>query len=301
MIQKNLIKRIILFLMLGFTLFSLTSPVKAAPAIPPCSVYEIYSYQGAGYHTGINSGNFTAVTLFADPKGVTGGQTNWVRLHAREIDFIKLVNKDSFKPWGWADGISGTIYLGSGNDYEDTVVKWPRIALASSDETIQPRNQVCVTGRSADGRYARIVGIPKSADYTQYLQYSFLFQTAYTVYPDMHTGYLALYKMPLWEPSSGFEVSRGDTGLWIPTIFLAAKLGEFNGAIVPVPTPSPTPTPSIGSVTVVPGQVVYQYPNGPKVFVSGVKKEYTILQETRYWIQIGFQRWIYRLGLRAPL
>ncbi len=225
---------------------ALPAPV-AQTTLKPCSIYEIYSYKEANYRAELNVGNFSAITLFADPKGVTGGQTNWVRLNLPEINFIKAINVHSYRTWAWADNNVGTIYLGSGDDWADTTVKWPRIALGSN-ETGANRNQVCVIERSPDGRLAHIQGIPKSADYYQFTRYPWLFHAAYTVYPSPagvpnRTGELALYSMPLWEPSSGFTISvGGGTGLWLPVQFLARKLAEFNPNANPTPTVSPVPT-----------------------------------------------------------
>ncbi len=247
-----------------FAVVTQAAPAQATvPPLKPCSIYEIYSYKEANYHTNLTVGNFSAITLFADPKGVTGGQTNWVQLSASEVDYIKAINANSYKTWVWAAGTTGQIYVG---DEHVTPIRWPRIALGSN-ETGLNRNQVCVLERSLDGKLAHIQGIPRSSDYSQFTQYPWLFNTAYTVYPadpgiPNRTGDLPLYKMPLWEPSSGFVISvGGGTGLWLPAQFLARKLGEFNPyanstpAVSPVPTlvpptPSPTPFPTPETVPV---------------------------------------------------
>ena len=261
--MKRRILSITVLVALFAALAAQAMPVRATPyeKLKPCSIYEVLSYREAHYGTQLNVGNFSAVTVFADPLGKTAGQTTWVKLGINEINFIKAINVSSYKNWQWADGPVGTIYLGTDNEELDVTVRWPRIVLSSNESGLH-RNQACVMERSQDGRFAHIQGIPKDTDYTKYEAFPWLFNTAYTVYPlapgELYnrTGYLALYKMPLWEPSSGFPIAvGGGTGMWLPVQFLGPKLGEFDpNAATPTmpptetplpPTPAPSPAPQI--------------------------------------------------------
>lgn len=207
----------------------LTGCVLPRTGLSSCSIYELKSWKEAG-KPAPPIGQFPAITLYADPHGKTGGQTNWVMLDQPEIGFTLSLH-DNKSQWTWATAAAGTIYLTvNGQDEKDaTQVKWPRIALGSADDG--RRNRVCVRGYSDDGQYADIVGIPQSGDYSAYTpgKYSWLFNTSYTVFPNGVTGGKELFLMPIFAPASGYQVSSGKGGLWIGVEWLYRKVGEFGG------------------------------------------------------------------------
>lgn len=195
---------------------------RAAPALG--EIWSLKSWREAG-KSGPPIGNFTAVTLYPEPKLGTGGQSNWVELELTEINWIKSLNVNSYKAWRWADGPLGelgTIYLGQ-NWETDEIVRWPRIALASYDNQPQEtRNRVRVL-EYANG-FARIASVPREASYGAYESFPYFIHTSYTVYPDGHTGTQALYRMPLFDPASGFKISAGAAGLWLPVEWLHSRI-----------------------------------------------------------------------------
>lgn len=187
-------------------------------------IWYLKSWREAG-RPGLDVGNFTAITLFADPKGVTGGQTNWVWLDVREVAWIKSINVNSYRLWNWACQPDGKIYLTNENDnpYQTITVRWPRIALGSPDDVdVSRRNQVRVL--EWVGNYVRIDSIAEGMDYSK-VTAPWLIQTAYTVFPDGHSGSNPLYKMPLFDPASGYKVSLGERGLWLDTKWLHSRAG----------------------------------------------------------------------------
>ncbi len=201
----------------------------AVELVPQATVGELWylkSWREAG-KAGLSVGNFTAITLQPQPLDHSGGgQSCWVELNLPEIRWIQQINTASVRTWGWAcENVPGTLYLGTHDDeYQETTVRWPRIALGSPDTSfLSLRNQVRVLEYSGDHRYARIEGIPRSADYSRFAARRDLVLTAYTVYPDGRSGEEPLYRMPLFDPST-FKSSLGGTGLWLETSWLHSRV-----------------------------------------------------------------------------
>lgn len=179
----------------------------------PGSLWYLKSWREAG-KAGLSAGNFTAVTLFADPLGKTGGQTNWVWLDKEYVDWVKSINLYSYKPWNWAAQYDGTIYLTN----SDGTVRWPRIALGSPDDDAGIKNQVSVLEYRTG--YVRIAGIPRGS----FTDKPWLIHYAYTVFPDGWTSPNPLYRMPLLDPASGYKISQGETGLWLEEKWLHSRV-----------------------------------------------------------------------------
>lgn len=173
-------------------------------------------------------GNFSAVTLQPEPKDASGGgQTCWVMLGQAEIDWIKSLNTDpTYLNWsGACKPINGGMYKTvDGVDPKDArSIYWFRIALHSPDGVpLKQRNKVMVLEYA--NNYCRIASIPKSLDYRQYEELDYLIPKAYTIYTDLHTGTMAIYRMPLFNPGSGFRVSTGHTELWLHTKWLYSRV-----------------------------------------------------------------------------
>lgn len=185
--------------------------------------------------------NFSALTLFADSAGLTGGQTCWVQLDAAEISLFLRVNNILFgsDTWHYLVEPSGRIYRtidGADPDIPGASIRWPRIAIGSKGDGF--RNQVMVLGYSADGKFARIAGIPKSADYSKYspATHPWLFHRDYCIYLNGVIGDSpkGILYMPILDPATGYKISTGDNGLWLPVEYLYGMVG------VPVSSPAIT-------------------------------------------------------------
>lgn len=180
-----------------------------------------------------DTSNFCAVTAFADPLGVTGGQTCWVQLDAPEIALLQRVNRTDYgeQPWHYLVSPSKSIYLTTVNDDDDVVqpIHWPRIVIGSG----AIRNVVKVLEERGGSK--RIEGIPHSADYSPYSPQSHphLFHRVYCAHGEAgkvpnvirewpgYATYGALV-MPIFDPASGYKVSAGEQGLWIPSNWLCS-------------------------------------------------------------------------------
>ncbi len=198
-------------------------------------LWELKSYFEAGKAPTTTS-NFCAVTLYSYAFGY-GGQTNWVNLNGPELDLLKRVNGITDMQqarWRWLVGSAGSIYLTVGEEYEDFVTQlhWPRIAIGSKGSGA--RNIVRVMGMAVDekGRtQARIAGIPQSSDYLDINpeSYPWAFHTIYCYYTKVrpvidHTPHGIMY-MPIFDPASGYKVSKGPQELWIDGMWLRRKIG----------------------------------------------------------------------------
>ncbi len=198
-------------------------------------LWELGSYYEVGKQPTTRS-NFCAVTLVQYAFGY-GGQTNWIMLGQPEMDLIKRINGITSQrdgKWRWLVGMAGTIYLTVEDEDEDfaTRLRWPRIAIGSLGDG--ERNIVRVTGLAVDEKgntQARIAGIPKSSDYLDISPqtHPWVFHNIYCIYTSPHPkiGYTpnGIMYMPIFDPASGFQVSKGPQELWIEGIWLKKKVG----------------------------------------------------------------------------
>lgn len=179
----------------------------------------------------VPNNSFIAFTLMSYPRGGTGGQNNWLRLKQPEIELVMRVNGISSRldrKMLWLVADIGTIYLTENGEDEKnfTTLRWPRIAIGSRDA--QNRNVLRVIGTS--GEYKRIQGIPHSSDYSKYTvaDYPEYFARIWcttvngqvTEVPNLGTMW-----MPIFDPSTGYEISAGGTGLWIHYSLLHGRVG----------------------------------------------------------------------------
>lgn len=161
------------------------------------------------------AGNFTAIGLFDGPDLKTAGQTCWVELGVSEIGWIQQLNINSYKGWNWACGKDGKIYLTNA----DGTVRWPRICLGSPDDAeSNQRNMVQVLEETWNA--VRIAAIPHG----QFIDKPWLVQTSYLVTTAGYTNDVPWYKMPLFDPASGYKVSMGNTGLWLEKKWLHSRV-----------------------------------------------------------------------------
>jgi|GEM_PF-2582357 len=194
------------------------------------------------------NGSFSDIILYDSAHNSTGGITVLLELGKTEIDYVKKVNVNagSFRTYnGWAHAPGGQIYLdkpdGNGGYLDaNVVVRWNRIA-SSSGENDPLRNRICVS--SIINGSGSIVGIPKSADYSQFEQYDWLNLKVYGMYGAVPL----LFRMPLFDSTTGFPLSKGNNGMWIPVGWLHENLGAIQ---IPWanPVPPPPPPPSNGVV-----------------------------------------------------
>ncbi len=192
-------------------------------------IWTLKSRKEAGEPVELEVGNFSAVTLFADPKGITGGQACWAKLGAAEIAWIKRLNPEpEYKPWRWACKVTnGGLYetVGGVDPELATSILWFRITLHSPDGVdLAHRNQVRVLEYSPDHLFCRVASIPKDSDYSRYEQFPYFIPYAYLINIDNTTNNTALFRMPLFDPASGFQSSLGGTGLWLKTKWLHSRV-----------------------------------------------------------------------------
>ena len=209
--------------------------VKKQPEWPTGGeIWELATYFEAG-KTSPTPTNFCAVTLVQNAGGF-GGQTNWVLLERPELELLKTINgiKDQEeRKWHWLVSEKGSIYLLLPDEEEEHTnkLRWPRIAIGSKGD--DERNLVKVIGVAVDEEgkvYARIAGIPKSSDYSEYSveKTPWFFHNVYCIYtkPNLRLGYTphGVMYMPIFDPASGFQVSKGPNELWIDAIWLKRKV-----------------------------------------------------------------------------
>jgi hypothetical protein len=196
-------------------------------------LWELGSYLEVGKRSPTPS-NFCAVTLVQYAGGY-GGQTNWVLLQKPEMDLLMRVNgivDQNETKWRWLVNPRGSIYLLLNNEEESaaTELRWPRIAIGSKGDG--DRNLVKVIGASiaTDGTvFARISGIPRSANYNRYSLEStpWFFHRVYCIYQNTRLGDTprGVVYMPIFDPASGFKASKGPQELWIDGIWLKKQVG----------------------------------------------------------------------------
>jgi hypothetical protein len=197
-------------------------------------IWELATYIEVGKSAPGDS-NFCAVTLVQSAGGA-GGQSNWLLLKQPELQLLKTVNgindqKDA--RWMWLAAPRGSVYLllDGESEQDATQLRWPRIVIGSKADG--ERNLVKVIGAGMDEEgtlFARIAGIPQSADYSQYTleKTPWFFHNIYCIYqkPNLRIGYTpqgAIY-MPIFDPASGFKVSLGPKELWIDALWLKRKI-----------------------------------------------------------------------------
>ncbi len=209
--------------------------------LPVPELWELKTWNEVGKILPEGGSNFCAITVYADPKGVTGGQTCWTQLDAPEIAFLQALNDAPYRSARWhylVHEINRSIYMTVGGVDPDLAasIYEPRIAVASNDNPLFPRNQVLVLQKSAT--HGRIAGIPHSSDYSKYspATHPWLFHRVYCIqFPDqpippvpgsgkvMDTPQGVLYK-PLLDPASGYKISLGGDGHWLPLQWLYRKI-----------------------------------------------------------------------------
>jgi len=191
-------------------------------------IWELGSYLEVGKRSPTPS-NFCAVTLVQYAGGY-GGQTNWVLLKKPEMDLLMSINgmadQDDGK-WRYLVSKRGSIYLLLNDEEESaaTELRWPRIAIGSKGDGERNLVKVIGAGVGTDGTvFARIAGIPKSADYSQYTRETtpWFFHRVYCIYQNTRIGDTpgGIIYMPIFDPASGFKVSKGPQELWIDAIWL---------------------------------------------------------------------------------
>jgi len=197
-------------------------------------IWELGSYFEAGKRSPTRS-NFCAVTLVQYAGGF-GGQSNWIELKRPEMDLLLRINgleSQRSPKWSWLVGALGSIYLTVNGEEQTapTVLRWPRIAIGSKGPG--ERNQVKVIGAgiATDSTvWARIEGIPKRADYSAYsLQTTpWFFHRVYCIYQNTRIGDTpaGVVYMPIFDPASGFKVSKGPQELWIDGKWLKQPVPE---------------------------------------------------------------------------
>jgi hypothetical protein len=77
--------------------------------------------------------------------------------------------------------------------------------------------------------FARIGGIPKRSDYSEYSLQStpWYFHRVYCVYQNTRLGDTpaGVIYMPLFDPAGGFKVSKGTQQLWLDGAWLKTQIG----------------------------------------------------------------------------
>ena len=200
----------------------------------PGEVWELGNYFEAGKRSPTRS-NFCAVTLVQYAGGF-GGQSNWIELRKPEMDLIMRVNgvtSQNDGKWRWLVGALGTIYLTLNGEEqtEATVLRWPRIAIGSKGDGARNQLKVVGAGIATDGTvWARVAGIPKSNDYRAYsLQATpWFIHRVYCIYQNTRIGDTpaGVVYMPIFDPASGFKVSKGPPQLWIDGKWLKQQVRE---------------------------------------------------------------------------
>jgi len=196
-------------------------------------LWELASYFETGKRSPSPS-NFCAVTLVQYAGGF-GGQQNWILYKKPEMDLLMRINaipdQDDGK-WRWLVGPRGSIYLTLDGEEESTAtqLRWPRIAIGSKGDGQRNLVKVIGAGIATDGTvFARISGIPKSADYSRFsvANTPWLFQRVYCIYQNTRIGDTpaGVIYMPILDPASGFKVSKGPQELWIDGMWLKRRVG----------------------------------------------------------------------------
>lgn len=267
-------KKIILLLVTSMLMLtSCVTPAARQEALPTatarpttCTLYQLKTW--TEYNKPKN-GSFSDVMLWDYPNRFTGttGTTVRLTLDQKAIAWIIQLNLNSFRHYdGWAHAPNGQIYFeipdGQGG-YLDAHIKvqWNRIASASG-ENDPIRNRLCIS--SIVNGYGSIVGIPYqvSGNYSQFTQ-DWLVQKVYGEYGAVPL----LFRMPLFDSTTGYPLTKGNDGMWIPidwfyrsdgvisipwmitnTPTLAPTLEATVTATPATPTPTPTIAPSSGTV-----------------------------------------------------
>ena len=195
-------------------------------------LWELGSYFEVGKRSPTPS-NFCAVTLVQDAGGY-GGQTNWILLQGPEMELLMRVNRIADQEdgkWRWLVGARGSIYLTLNGEEESlaTELRWPRIAIGSKGDGERNRVRVIGAGMATDGTvFARIAGIPRSSNYDRYSLDAtpWFFHRVYCVYQNTRLGDTpaGIIYMPIFDPASGFKVSKGTKQLWIDGAWLRTQL-----------------------------------------------------------------------------
>ncbi len=200
-------------------------------------LWELATYPEAGKVAPTFS-NFCAVTLYQNAFG-SGGQKNWILLKGPEMDLINRINgitDTSQARWRWLVAPAGSIYLtlDDEDEHDATQLRWPRIAIGSKADG--ERNLVRVIGAAVDRKgntQVRIAGIPKSTDYVDLTPQNipWAFHNIYCIYQKLRPdepriGYTphGIMYMPIFDPGSGFKVSKGPGELWIDAIWLKRRV-----------------------------------------------------------------------------
>jgi len=262
-----MLKKIIIFSVILFIVSSCT-PAQKQMAIPTSSYvvksqpFTCTEYSVTAWIKSEWDGSFSQHITYPAPNINSGGGTsaNYVRLTQKEIDATLTLNINSVKDWKWAaDAHNGLVFQSIDGIDIHTSVDWNRIAPASGlPEFGDKINYVCVS-QVVNG-FAELVGMPKGTDYQKYFNVRWVIQHIYGNYG----GFPHLYDIVTWDACSGFVISKGECGIWVPVSILAQKIGTVNvpwnisATITPtstfeVPTFTPTPTfTSTPSITLTP-------------------------------------------------
>lgn len=210
---------------------------------PQGELWYLENYAESGLTVPDGQSNFMAMPLYADAAGKTAGQSNWVELDPQDYGPLVLgLNGILFgsPTWHYLVAPTSRIYRTINEADPDVVgasIRWPRIAIASKGDG--ERNQVLVTAYSADRRFARVAGIPHSptGDYSAYSieRQPWFFHRDYCIYQNEVVGDSpkGILYMALLDPASGFKISMGEDGLWLPTDWLHSQVGAE-----PAPNPA---------------------------------------------------------------
>lgn len=183
-----------------------------------CEIWSMKSWVEMGV---VWDGSFSQIIAFDAAVNGTGGVTNRITIKKPEIDFIKSLNVDSSKSWGWAADAPRRLLYQSKDGYSiDECVDWNWIGTPSPSGAEHPNDRNVTCFSEYDHGMARVVAIPKSTDYEQFRDVPWLIQEVYGNYGWMPP----LWKMPLFEPST-FPHTKGNGGFWIPTDWLLDKVG----------------------------------------------------------------------------
>jgi hypothetical protein len=218
------------------------TPYVLKPQPKTCTEYSVTAWLQKDW-----DGSFGQNVTQPAPNPNAGGGTaaNFVTIKKPEIDAIKALNVASLKTWKWAADAPVGLVFQSVNGYSiDDLVNWNRIAPTSAlPEFGGDINYVCVS-QIVNG-FAELVGMPKCINYSLYFNVEWVIQKIHGNYG----SFPLLYKIITWDACSGFAISKGECGIWVPLSILAQKIGE-----VPVPwnntVTTETPTPTIAPVTV---------------------------------------------------
>lgn len=177
-----------------------------------------------------DTNTWSPIPVWDAERNGTGGTAVKTVLGPVEIKFCKDRNAQTPIFWQWADQPKGTIYWGQ--DWKtDNTTGWAHCLQASSVR-IGWRNKVLYDAISDDGKLLRVVGIPRSLDYSAWLNDTLFCQQAFT-----QDGYYACHGSPVYVPvfNGGFKVLNGKQEIWFERLWVSEELGPLEPSPIIIP------------------------------------------------------------------